>query len=246
MAANMQLPVIHDLSLSNRNAEQETGRARQQNPTASKKKEIPGSSFLSRLELGSLEQHPQPGDVYRGPAYSKHPRPLGLIPGREDRMAALKKLNQLLSPWSQTHGQVRGEQPSLSPHRGTRHPLPPSESTEEPDFISATVQQVQAPVETDDSRKLLALPTALTSSDPTAFRLSSKGMSEAAMYNVTADPDYMGDRASEYYTLTIAAPVSSPKGSPRHDQKPSDHLGLQNIPILSCPKGDKKKAKLKR
>jgi len=54
---------------------------------------------FSNVKLGSLLHQQQPGDAYSTPRYSKKPRPLGLIPGKNDRLIALKKLHQLLSPW---------------------------------------------------------------------------------------------------------------------------------------------------
>ncbi len=54
---------------------------------------------FSNVRLGSLVHQPQPGDPYYTPRSSSRPRPLGLIPGKNDRLIALKKLNQLLSPW---------------------------------------------------------------------------------------------------------------------------------------------------
>ncbi len=97
MATNTQLPALHSLQLTKRETGGEGSQGGDHGRTNKKSKVM---SFLSRVQLGSLRQAPLPGDVHHAPAqHSKQARPLGLIPSRDDRLSALKRLNQLLSPW---------------------------------------------------------------------------------------------------------------------------------------------------
>lgn len=236
MAANAHLPIIGSLDVS----EGERGRGTavkgegDQRRLAKKK---PTVSFLSRLQLGSLQQFPQPGDVYHGSMTSRHTRPLGLLPDHNDRLAALKKLNALLSPWSV------GRRPTAPRHNmNTTWPPANSEQTEDTvtDTISTTIHLRHK------SGTPLDLSGKITDSqsdgmkDITAYRLSQRGLSEAAPLAGKKDPDYMGDKASEYYALIGMAPL------PTLSTTVQQGLLQFNTSTSYNQKGEKKTAKLKR
>lgn len=173
-----QLPMILDVSTRSNQDGQET--------QPSSKKARKSSSFLSRLQFGSLQALPQPGDVHYPPLGSKQTRPLGLIPNRNNRLAALKKLNQLLSPWS--NQTVPAMQPLASTH------------TQRQDEVA--VPTISASVHHSKASANSAEPTNTMEVDPVAYRLALAGSG-----GVDGDPDYMGAR--EYYTLAGAGPLPS-------------------------------------
>ena len=92
------LPSISNQQLeAGREADRRPGQAGERAESV-KRKHTKSVSF-SNVKLGSLLHQPQPGDFYSTSRYSNKPRPLGLIPGKNDKLIALKKLHQLLSPW---------------------------------------------------------------------------------------------------------------------------------------------------
>lgn len=141
MTTNAQLPVILEVG---GNADEEKKEQRKRDKGTSDKT----TALLSRLQLGSLQKLPQPGDVYNGPVSSNRPRPLGLIPSRNDRLAALKKLNQLLSPWATLQHAAMGGQPASGqcitklkrpPPAAASTPLKESREQEEAAVVKAEV-----------------------------------------------------------------------------------------------------------
>ena len=238
------LPIIHSLSVSR------TGGSALERD-GKKIVEKQASAFLSRLQLGHLQPLPKPGDVFRSPISPRQPRPLGLIPGHSDRLDALKKLNQLLSPWSVN--QPRHVAPLFAQGEGEASLLPPDlplvHTQEAPEVaagcISATVCPVQAATDPNlPTLHPMAAQSALkTSTESTAYRLTRKGLSHAAPTSTNLDPDYMGDKASQYYallgerpqpTLKPALQVRGPSNPP-----PFPHSLPPNT------QGQQKKAKLK-
>lgn len=242
MAANAHFPVIHSLDISSRRDGDNQDEVDQslEEPLTPKKKARKATSFLSRLQLGSLQQVPQPGDVYHGPMSVK-PRPLGLLPHHNDRLAALKKLNQLLSPWSPL-GYNRTFHEVI-----TRPPDTSAVATSEPTGDSAAVESISATVHLVNTAthhtKLASLGCSKRASiaESTAYRLPHKALCEQAIAVksvVIGDPDYMGDKANEYYALIGSAPLPTPR------------MSLQQRIVQptagNSQKGDKKKAKMKR
>lgn len=186
-----QLPIILDISTRSNHDDHD--------PQPSPKKTRRSSSFLSGLQFGSLQTVPQPGDVHYPPMGSRQARPLGLIPNRNNRLAALKKLNQLLSP--------RPSQPVLTTQPlASTHPLPQHQDVGAGPTISASVDHSQAPADSEAANNRMDV-------DPVAYRLALAGRSDGG---VDGDPDYMGDRATEYYALAPGAgPLPSVQTSAR-------------------------------
>ena len=243
------LPVIHSLSVSR------TGRATQgeRDREAESKKvvEKQASAFLSRLQLGHLQPLPKPGDVFHSPISPRQPRPLGLIPGRNDRLAALKKLNQLLSPWSVD--QPRRVAPQFVQGEGPPPPDLPLLHTQEASlaeemtvgYISATIGPVQAATDPNPPtlHPMPAQSAVKASTDSTAYRLTSKGLSHAPPTSSNRDPDYMGDQANQYYALLGEGPQPTPKPA-LQVRGPSNPLTIpQSLPPNA--QRQQKKAKLK-
>ena len=158
------------------------------------KKTSKTTSFLSRLQLGSLEQIPLPGDVYYPPStHSKQPRPLGLIPNRNDRLAALKKLSQLFSPpgYHPPEQRVVRRIPSQVNVDLTERPV---------GTISATIKASSFP----------SVDPSVTCTDTVAYRIPQQDLSGTDA-GTSGDPDYMtlGEKTSEYYSF-----IRPPHGSP--------------------------------
>ena len=224
--ADTRLPAIHTLHVASPGAEEE----KQKQTRSRNNVEKQASAFLSRLQLGYLQPMPKPGDIFHSSFLSpRQPRPLGLIPGRNDRMAALKKLNQLLSPWSV--GQPSYLLPSVmdqNAHAEPEHPLTHDQApsvTEEAivGAISATIRPAKTLADSPPPKPLLE-----PSTEPTAYRLTSKGLpNTAAAPGVNVDPDYMGDKASQYYALLGEAPLPTPKPTNKTSLLPTA-LPLQN------------------
>lgn len=211
MATNARLPKIHTLDVEDKQSTNNSARDSSISKQTSKT-----TSFLSRLQLGSLEQIPLPGDVYYPPsARSKQPRPLGLIPNRNDRLAALKKLSQLFSPLSAGYHSPEQHVLSYRPPeqqvlRRTPPPMNAAESTERPvGTISATPSAV-----TDE----VSHPSVDPNSEPNTVACRLPHQDWDASTGGHGDPDYMtlGEKASEYYafigpTQGSGAPVGGAK-----------------------------------
>ena len=186
-----QLPMILDISTRSSNHNDH-------DIQPSSKKARKPSSFLAGLQFGSLQAAPQPGDVHYPPMGSRQPRPLGLIPNRNNRLAALKKLNQLLSPWSTQP--IPTTQP-LADIASTR-PLSQHQDEGVVPTISASVHHSKAPADGEAAN--------IMEVEPVAYRLALAGSD-----GVEGDPDYMGDRAREYYALAGTRPLPSVQTSAR-------------------------------
>lgn len=106
--------------------------------------------------------------------------------------------------------------------------------------ISATVWPVKASA---DSTLPPSLRTAKGSTDGTAYRLTSKGLSDTAAAAMNMDPDYMGDKASQYYALLGEGPhpTSKPTAEPMEFTDPGPPLH----PSLTLSLRSQKQAKLK-
>lgn len=213
MATNTHLPVISNASTTD-------GKAEDTDKTA---------SFLSRLQLGSLQRIALPGDVYYPQQHAKQSRPLGLIPNRNDRLAALKKLNQLFTPAlsgfsgrPQLHRLPLGGTISQSQTESETSGKPAAGGT-----ISATVKTLSR----NEAESKWPRIAATSTLDP--YKLPHKNLSEQ-----DGDPDYMpiGEKASEYYAG--ASPRASVLGVMRHPQTFAASAIDQ--------KQDRKKATLKR
>ena len=225
MTANDHLPQIGSLQL----CEGEGGAGTKGGGAGDRKRSSKAVSFLSRLQLGSLQVAPQPGDTYRGAVSSRRARPLGLLPGHNDRLLALRKLNQLLSPWmlGQRAPPPPAPPPSAPGHQ-TNPTWPPANVTEVTDTISATVQL--KPVDPDKTEHKVPV-----SDGDTAYRLPVKGYTGDYSGN-KKDPDYMGDKAREYYAMIGNVPLPTPRVITQQTQ----------LNPTNNQKGEKKKAKLKR
>lgn len=205
-----RLPVIHTLKApGGEKAADEDERESKDMSAIRKAVRKQASHFLSGLQLGHLQPLPRPGDTYY-PVSPRHRRPLGLIPGRNNRLDALKKLNQLLSPWTVAQ---TSQVPSLFL---PGHSEPPPTT---PAWLSAYKEGVEALSEAEETAVVPISATvhpakishtANTSVDPSSYRLSSKGLSDSAAAAMHADPDYMGDKASQYYALLDSHSVPQP------------------------------------
>lgn len=227
MAAH--LPSLGTLSISK--SEGSKGEA------VKKKQKNAATSFLSRLQLGSLQQMPQPGDVYRGSATVR--RPLGLLPHHQDRLTALKKLNELLSPWALGRRPAPPPPSPLPPHSTWPPAAEPSHL--EQATISATVHPKTQQV-TETQSELRPLLSGGMVVDTTPYRL------KASCDPTAKDPDYMGDKANEYYALIGAAPLPTPRPSVPPPPPPPQPTTTTTTSTTSSitHKGEKKKAKLQR
>lgn len=246
-ASNAHLPTIGTLDVSADHQGNKRGAAAAAGMQSSRPSKRAPSSFLSGLQLGSLRPGPRPGDTYHGPVSSRHRRPLGLLPDHNDRLAALKKLNQLLSPWT------LGQRPAV--------PLPPPPVPSDPQ-LNSTWPPAHSELSSEDANAISASVHLKTSSvsplaqniapsseaefksgpncrakDGTAYRLSHEGLSAPVAHSQAGkrDPDYMGDRVREYYAMVDMAPMPA--------LKTTQHF---NTSSSSNTKGEKKKAKLKR
>ena len=118
----MAVPHLPAIAIDQSSAEKASRTAEELDQSPKKPKFV---SF-SDVRLGSILRQPQPGDPYLSPRFSGKPRPLGLIPGKNDRLTALKRLNQLLSPWKPeptilsrpTRGTILPEINSISNQQG--------------------------------------------------------------------------------------------------------------------------------
>lgn len=237
MSANTHLPVLHTLDVGSSSGS--TNEDHTKGKTKSKKISKT-ASFLSRLQLGSLQQVALPGDVYYPQVHAKQPRPLGLIPNRNDRLAALKKLNQL---FAHRQPQVQHTRPLYNKVSTFTQPQTDSEPAANLGAISATVRvptEAGAVPLSVKSKHPNYASTDPSTVDPTAYRLPQKSLPQRSLPEANGDPDYMpiADRASEYYTFvgpslraSAAAQLVVSLPAPLNNQGPGQ---------------DKKKAKLKR
>lgn len=220
MATNTHLPTIHRLQISkgkssvmNETDEQVSGKGRGK-----------AADFLSRLQLGSLEKSPRPGDVYYGSHFSKQPRPLGLIPNREDRLAALKKLNQLLSPQFMGHSPFRN---SMIPQPEQQQQQQQEQQQQQPkNFISALVQHVKRSTGTSDVDGECNYPSPRT-----------PGKSE------DIDPDYMEAMDSKVHEFLASRGRAL---DPGHQLNPVISMPREELPTIAGEDSQRKKRKLER
>ncbi len=177
MAANTQLPVLPELGVSSR-----TEKEKQSKSNKTRK-------LLSRLQLGSLQPVPQPGDVHYPHQHNKHPRPLGLIPNRNDRLSALKKLNKLFSAqWDQ--------QPSRPDKRSLQAD---SELIEKVSTIGTTISAAV------QHSKLPPCKHVDFSDSSTAYRCPQNISAVEQGVALTSDPDYMPIDESAIVPLGMGA-----------------------------------------
>lgn len=233
MATNTHLPVIHSLG---------TGTTDGKTPDSeTSKKTSKTTTFLSRLKLGSLQQVPLPGDVYYpSHVHSKQPRPLGLIPNRNDRLAALKKLNQLFSPLSARH---LPHNDALFSDRGSTLTRSQADSEQPLGAISATVKApslAESSLPSVDHKKPSINVARTSELDPTLPHKSWP------VPDAGGDPDYMpiGEKASEYYAF-----VGPPPAALEGIKQPLTLMSkepLSNHEPLSNQEHEKKKARLRR
>jgi hypothetical protein len=215
MSTNTHLPVIHTLDVGS------AGRPAEGSRSNNSKKISKTESFLSRLQLGSLQPIPLPGDVYypRTNSSRLQPRPLGLIPDRNDRLAALKKLNQLFSSHSEGYLAYHHH------HQGQYQP--DVTDTDPPTAEAPTIAGAHLP--SGD----VSVPTMC---QHTEYRLLQKGPPEPDAVN--GDPDYMpiGERGSPYYTSVGPPPSGEPLWGTKHP------AALTSVPRSLNPRSHEKKA----
>lgn len=194
MATNTHLPVIQTLGTGTTDGKTQDSATSRTSKT---------TSFLSRLKLGSLQQVPLPGDVYYpSHVHTKQSRPLGLIPNRNDRLAALKKLNQLFSPLSagylphNQHTQFSNRGSTLTPSQAD------SELTEQPLGAISATGKAPSIAKTDLHCKQPSIDVTHTSVLDPSIPDASGGLN--------GDPDYMpiGEKTSEYYDFVGPPPAA--------------------------------------